>query len=173
MREVIIVYWFVLGILLGIAAGVVIASAKLQSQSKGAVVKTDAPPVLNVAAAKHKDGDEATDLDIPIEIKPNLYSLALDNVSIKHHLVYREGEVWLDYIALKSDITYSLNGRKEGARRLIFTSYDKKGEVIEVSGDYKSYVFTDAGCDTVEVSFDEKMSKPSKISVSIREGKKD
>ena len=59
------------------------------------------------------------DIDIPIEILPNLYSLSVSNVSIKHRQTYKNGSKEYDSIAFKCRVNYSLNGRKEGKRYII------------------------------------------------------
>ena len=105
------------------------------------------------------------DLDIPIEILPNLYSLSLSNIALKHHLCDD-----LNYLTLKCKVNFCLNGRKEGKRYILFTSYDDKGGVVEIKGDYKKVHFTEAGYEFVDICFDDYGNRPiSKISVSVRE----
>ena len=110
------------------------------------------------------------DLDIPIEVLPNLYSLSISNVSLKHHQTYKDGKKEFDYVTLKCRVNYQLNGRKEGKRHIIFTSYDKKDRIVEVRGEHKKYYFTEAGYEFVEIGFDDYSNNPiTKISISIKE----
>lgn len=112
----------------------------------------------------------AEDIDIPIEILPNLYSLSLSNLALKHHRTYKNGKIDFDYVTLKCRVNYQLNGRKEGKRKLIFTSYDEKDGVIQIRGDYDKYHFTEAGHEFVEICFDDYGTTPVKrISVSVKE----
>ena len=107
---------------------------------------------------------------IPLEILQNLYSLSVSNLSIKHHITYENGEKEFDYLTLKCKVNYTLNGRREGKRHLIFTSYDERGGVIDIRGESKKYHFTEAGYEFVEVCFDDFGNKPvSKISLSVKE----
>ena len=112
----------------------------------------------------------AEDIDIPIEILPNLYSISLSNIALKHHRTYKNGKIDFDYVTLKCRVNYQLNGRKEGKRKLIFTSYDEKDGVIQIRGDYDKYHFTEAGHEFVEICFDDYGTAPVKrISVSVKE----
>ena len=105
------------------------------------------------------------DLDIPIEILPNLYSLSLSNIALKHHV-----SSGFNYVTLKCKVNFRLNGRKEGKRKIIFTSYDKNDGVVQIKGDYDKYHFTEAGFEFVDVCFDDYGNRPIyKISVSVRE----
>ena len=114
--------------------------------------------------------DHVEDMDIPIEVLPNLYSLSLSNVSLKHHVSFTNGKKSFDYAVLKCKINYSLNGRKEGKRYVIFTSYDEKDGVVEIRGDNEKCHFTAAGHDFVEVCFNDYGNNPiSRISVSVKE----
>lgn len=110
------------------------------------------------------------DISIPIEVLPNLYAVRLSNVSLKHHLTYENGKKTFDYVTLKCKINYYLNGRKEGKRYIIFTSYDTQDRVIEIKGEHKKYTFTEAGSEFVEVCFSDYGNNPvSKIGISIKE----
>ena len=110
------------------------------------------------------------DIDIPIEILPNLYSLSISNVAIKHHQSYKDGKKEFDYVTLKCRVNYRLNGRKEGKRHIIFTSYDEKDRVVEIRGEYDKYHFTEAGYEFVETCFNDFGNNPiSKIGISIKE----
>ena len=109
--------------------------------------------------------DVVEDIDIPIEILPNLYSLSLSNVALKHHITKD-----FNYVTLKCKVNFRLNGRKEGKRKIIFTSYDKNDGVVEIKGDYEKYHFTEAGYEFVDVCFDGYDKTPiHKITVSVRE----
>ncbi|MBP3387574.1 MAG: hypothetical protein J6L23_03460 [Clostridia bacterium] len=111
-----------------------------------------------------------TDLDIPIEILPNLYSLSVSNVAIKHHQTWEKGNKTFDYATLKCRVNYRLNGRKEGKRYIIVTSYDEKDGVLDVYGDYDKYHFTEAGNEFIEICFNYYDKHPvSKIGISIKE----
>ena len=110
------------------------------------------------------------EIEIPIEILPNLYSLGLSHVSLKRHLTVKNNKIEYDYVTLKCQFSYRLNGRKEGRRYVIFTGYDEKGGVVAVEGDVKPYCFTDAGHDFAEICFSDFTRYPvSKITVSVRE----
>ena len=107
---------------------------------------------------------------IPLEILPNLYSLSVSNLSMKHHTTYENGEKEFDYLTLKCKVNYSLGGRREGKRHLIFTSYDEKGGVLDIRGEGKRYHFTEAGYEIIEVCFDDFGNNPaSRISLSVKE----
>jgi len=115
-----------------------------------------------------------TNVDIPVEILPNLYSLSISNISMKHHIQIESGKSSFDYVTFKFQFSYQLNGRREGKRRLIVTSYDSDGGVIEVKGEYDIFRFTEAGVDVMEVCFNKcDKSMPKKISVMVREGTKE
>lgn len=110
------------------------------------------------------------DIDIPIEILRNLYSLSISNVALKHHQTYSDGKKQFDYVTLRCRINYCLNGRKEGKRCIVFTSYDEKDRVVEICGTHKKYHFTETGFEIVETCFDDYGDKPiSKISISVNE----
>lgn len=114
--------------------------------------------------------DTKEDIDIPIEILPNLYSLSLSNVSIKLAKYYKDGVKTGETVYVKCRVNYSLNGRKEGKRYIIFTSYDDKDSVIEIRGDYDKYHFTAAGHEFVEIFFPDYDKYPiKKISISVKE----
>ena len=75
-----------------------------------------------------------------------------------------------EFIPGTHKINYYLNGRKEGKRYIIFTSYDTQDRVIEIKGEHKKYTFTEAGNEFVEVCFSDYGNNPvSKIGVSIKE----
>lgn len=113
------------------------------------------------------------DIDIPIEILPNLYSVSVSNVSMKRSITRENGKIKYDYVTLKCKVNYSLNGRKEGKRSFIFTGYDSKDGVVAVRGEYQQYLFTDAGHEFVDVCFPDYQKSPvEKISVSVRENVK-
>lgn len=117
-----------------------------------------------------KDGSFEEDIDIPIEVLNNLYSISLSNVSIKHHQTYDEGELQFDYLVLRCRVNFRLNGRKEGKRYVIFTSYDDKDGVIEIKGELNKLHFTEAGFEFVEICFDDYDKNPvKKIAVSVKE----
>lgn len=110
------------------------------------------------------------DIDIPIEILPNLYSISLSNIALKHHRTYKDGKVDFDYVTLKCRVNYKLNGRKEGKKKIIFTSYDAKDGIIQIRGEYDKYHFTEVGYEFVEICFDDYGTTPvKKISVSVKE----
>ena len=110
------------------------------------------------------------DLNIPVVILPNLYSLNISNLSLKHIRSRISERSVLDYVTLKCKVNYRLNGRKEGKRKIIFTSYNDKDEVVEIRGECDTYKFTEAGYEFVEASFDDYDKKPiSKISISVKE----
>ena len=114
--------------------------------------------------------DTKEDINIPIEILPNLYSLSLSNVSIKLAKYYKDGVKTSETVYVKCRVNYSLNGRKEGKRYIIFTSYDDKDGVIEIKGDYDKYHFTAAGYEFVEAFFPNYDKYPiKKISISVKE----
>ena len=106
------------------------------------------------------------DVDLFVEILPNLYSLSLSNVALKRHRTYKNGKKTYDYVTLKCKVNYRLNGRKEGKRYIIFTGYDEKGRVVTVRGKYDKYHFTEVGFEILEICFDDFISR---ISVSVRE----
>lgn len=106
-------------------------------------------------------------IDLPIEVLPNLYSVKLSNVSLKHHRMYKNGKIFLDYVTLKCKVNYSLNGRKEGKRLFIFTSYDDRDGVLEVRGNQEKYHFTEAGHEFVSICFNNPYL--TRISVSVKE----
>ena len=121
-----------------------------------------------------KDYVSETNIDIPVDILPNLYSLSISNISMKHHIQIESGKVSFDYVTFKFQFSYQLNGRREGKRRLIVTSYDSDGGVIEVKGEYDVFRFTEAGVDMMEVCFNQcDKSMPKKISIMVREGSKE
>jgi len=106
-------------------------------------------------------------IELPIDILPNLYSVSVSNVALKHHRTYKNGKIEFDYVTLKCKINYCLNGRKEGKRKFIFTSYDDRDGVLEIRGDYDKYHFTEAGYEFVEICFDKPQLK--RISISVKE----
>jgi hypothetical protein len=101
-------------------------------------------------------------MDIPVQILPNEYNLRLSNVSIKH-VISDVGESHFDYVTLKCRVNYSLNGKKEGKRRIIFVSYDAKDGVLEICGSHKEYKFNGLGFEFVEICFD----KPQLTGISV------
>ena len=110
------------------------------------------------------------DMDIPVEILPNLYSLRVSNVSIKRRQTYKNGSKEYDSIAFKCRVNYSLNGRKEGKRYIIVTTYDENGGVKDIRGEYDKHHFTEAGFEFIEWNFDDYDKYPiSKIGISIKE----
>ena len=120
-----------------------------------------------------ESGSIVDDVEMPIEILPNLYSLSLSNIALKHHQSFENWEKKFDYVTLKCRVNYCLNGRREGMRHIVFTSYDAKDGVVEICGNYKKYRFTELGYEFVEICFDNFHQKPfCKISVSIREVEK-
>lgn len=122
------------------------------------------------SAEHNKYTKNSENIDIPIEILPNLYSLSLSNLSLKHNVTYKNSQKEFDYISLKCKVNYRLNQRKEGKRYIIFTSYDENDQVVEIRGDYEKYYFTEAGYEFVEVCFNEFDKYPiAKISVSVKE----
>lgn len=122
-------------------------------------------PTPTYSTPEKKDEKLIEDLDIPIEILPNLYSLSLSNIALKHHITKD-----FNYVTLKCKVNFRLNGRKEGKRKIIFTSYDKSDAVVEIKGDYEKYHFTEAGYEFVDVCFDGYDKTPiHKITVSVRE----
>ena len=117
--------------------------------------------------------EECYELDIPIEILPNQYSLSIDNVNIVQKIGKHSWGSDFNYITLKFRINYSLNDKKEGKRRLIVTSYDKNDNIVDIQGDIYSYYFNNAGVEICEYCFNNTKTVPSKFSVSVREGTKD
>ena len=131
-------------------------------------------PAEDTPAAESVNGSRAVsleeDLDIPIEILPNLYSLDVSNVSMKLHRRYEDGKIWLHYATLKCRVNYCLNGRKEGKRYIIVTGYDEKDGVAAIYGDTVKYHFTEAGHEFVEICFNDFGENPIyKIGISVRE----
>lgn len=173
--------WLVLGLFVGVLIGYKIKSSNKPLENKTANQKKDT--VSNETLSVHeepyspigtlnkpRDGHTTYELNIPIEVLPNLYSVSLSNISIKHELVYDNGIKKFDYVTLKCRVNYRLNGRKEGKRRIIFTSYDQNDGVLDSWGEHKVFRFTDAGCEIVEVCFNDcDIKYPSKFSVSIQE----
>ena len=102
------------------------------------------------------------DMDILVQVLPNEYDLSLTNVSIKH-VISDVGELHYDYVTLKCRVNYSLNGKKQGKRKIIFVSYDTKDGVLEICGEYKEYKFTELGFEFVEVCFE----KPQLTGISV------
>lgn len=107
-------------------------------------------------------------LDIPVEVLPNLYSLNISNVALKLHGTYIANS-YKEYVSLKCKVNYRLNGRKEGKRSIVFTSYNDKDEVLEMHGQFDTYKFTEAGYEFVETSFNYDREPVSKISISVKE----
>lgn len=131
-----------------------------------------AEPVPPVEAERTipDSGAVVEDIEIPIEILLNLYSLSLSNIALKHHKTYINGLKKLDFVTLKCKINYSLNGQREGERKLLFVSYDAKDEVIVIVGGSEAYYLTKAGHEFVEVCFNDYVNNPvNKISVSVKE----
>lgn len=109
-------------------------------------------------------------ISIPIEVLPNLYSIRLSNIALEHHLSYKNGKKIFDYVTLKCKVNYYLNGRKEGKRHIIFTSYDSCDRIVDIKGEYDKYTFTEAGYEFVDVCFSDYGNKPiCKIRISVRE----
>ena len=106
------------------------------------------------------------DLDIPVQILPNEYSLSLENVSIKQ-IVKDSANLHLDFVSLKCRINYSLNGKKAGKRKIVFVSYDSKGNVLEIRGDHIEYQFNELGFDFTEICFEKPLL--TGISVYVKE----
>ena len=145
-----------------------LAKSLNENHSEEVTPEKNAKPEKNVEANKWEYPE--VDIDIPIEILPNLYSISISNLSIKHRRTYKNGIKQSDSILVKCRVNYSLNGRKEGKRYIIFTAYDKSDGVRDIKGDYKKYHFTAAGYEFVETFFDDYDKNPiSKISISIKE----
>lgn len=172
---------FVLGLVIGVLIGYMIKSSKAPScnsstnQHNNTVqsdkMNTPIQPYPQIGTQnRSRDGHSIDELNTPIEILPNLYSLSLSNVAIKHEVTYEKGVRKYDYVTLKCRVNYKLNGRNEGKRRIIFTSYDSNGGVQAIRGEYDVYRFTDAGCEIVEVCFNDcDKNFPARFSVSIQE----
>lgn len=142
----------------------------LLAMSLGVDTSAEDEPAATTTAPPPSSDRTVEDIDIPIEILPNLYSLSLSNVSLKHHVTSKNGKVEFNYVTLKCKVNYRLNGRKEGKRKIIFTSYDDKDGIIETRGNYDTYRFTEAGYEFVEVCFNDFGTYPfCKISVSVKE----
>ena len=109
-------------------------------------------------------------IDLPVDVLPNLYSLAVDQVTLRHHQQFSGGGKEFDYVTLKCKVTYRLNGRKEGKRIILFTGYNQRGEIEQIRGAHKKYHFTEAGFEFVEVCFDDFGNHPiNRITLSVKE----
>ena len=158
---------FLAGLICGAIISVIMI--KYKPNNKCDAVMLDPKP-SNEDISSYESEKEETLINIPIEIFPNLYSLECENISIKHHKTYKNGKINLNYITLKCVVRYALNGRKEGKRRFIFTSYDANGHIIESRGEYDAYRLTEAGCEILEACFNNcDKNFPHKISLLIRE----
>ena len=148
-----------------------LARATGQDADTGTTDKTNTRASNNsTATASTNIQNSMEDIDIPIEILPNLYSLSISNLSIKLGKYYWNDGRKSETVYVKCRVNYALNGRKEGKRYIIFTSYDDKDGVIEIRGDYDKYHFTAAGYEFVEVFFPDYDKFPiNKISISIKE----
>ena len=119
---------------------------------------------------KTNSGKSVSIIDIPIEIMPNLYSLELNHVTIKHHITYNDGKKDFDYVTLKCEARYQLNGHRAGKRSFIFTSFDSNGNIIDVCGEHKTYRLNESGYEVLEVCFDDcDRNMPHSINVSVRD----
>ena len=147
--------------ILGVFVGGVVAALIINNKSKNQ--PTPSVPVV----------PEETTIRIPIEILPNLYSLELHDAVTTHHISVTSSQTF-NYVTLDFRFTYNLNGRKEGKRRLIITSYNTAGQILEIKGEFKPFVFTEAGTDVMQVCFNNcDKNMPAKITVLVREGAKD
>ena len=146
----------------------VLALSMSEEYSEEVTTKAKAEP--STTAATNQWEHFETDLDIPIEILPNLYSLSTSNVSIKRRQTYENGIKKYDTLAFKCRVNYSLNGRKEGKRYIIITTYDEHGGVKDIRGEYDKHHFTAAGFEFIEWNFDNYDKYTiSKIGISIKE----
>lgn len=128
----------------------------------------DAPAIKTPRA--YLNGTRIEEIEIPIEILPNLYSVNLSNISLKYHVTRAKGKVESDYVTLKCKVNYALNGRPEGKRGFTFVSYGENDEMLDKRGDDELYQFTDAGHEFISVTFDGYAINPiKKISISVRE----
>ena len=136
------------------------------SEEVTAEAKAKASPAVETNQCERSE----VDIDIPVEILPNLYSLNVSNVSIKHRQTYKNGIKAYDSIGFKCRVNYSLNGRKEGKRYIIVTTYDESDGVRDIRGEYDKYHFTEAGFEFIEWNFDNYDKCPiSKIGISVKE----
>ena len=119
---------------------------------------------------KTNSGKSVSLIDIPVEIMPNLYSLELNHVTIKHHITYNNGKKDFDYVTLKCEAKYQLNGHRAGKRSFIFTSFDALGNIIDIYGSHKTYRLNESGYEVLEVCFDNcDRNMPHSINVSVRD----
>ena len=140
------------------------------AEAKGNAEKSDVNTQGETLAKANEWSSVTKDMDLPVEILPNLYSLSVSNTSIKHRSVYKNGKLNSESVRLKCRVNYRLNGRKEGKRYLIFTSYDDRDRIIDIQGEHIKYHFTDAGFEFVDVYFADYDKAPiRKIGISVRE----
>lgn len=160
---------FILGVFVG---GAIVALLLNSSKSKNQSV-ADEPTKSERPAPSALTEPKETTIHIPVEIMPNLYSLELHDVAMKHH-IGRVGKYDSNYVTMGFRFSYHLNGRKEGKRRLIITSYNANGELLEIKGDFTPFIFTEAGIDVMQICFNNCEKKmPARITVLVREGAKD
>ena len=164
---------FIIGIFVG-AFFCYLFSKSISKENQQLVEQTMESTSENRTPSVRKDYISETNVDIPVDILPNLYSLSISNISMKHYIRIENGKTSFDYVTFKFRFSYQLNGRREGKRRLIVTSYDSNGGIIEVNGEYDVFRFTEAGVDVMEVCFNKcDKSMPKKISIMVREGSKE
>ena len=162
---------FVLGTIAGALFMAILLRSRAPKKSASTEKESKTQPPVH-SSAKHILPSEEPIL-LPIEILPNMYELALHNITMKHHITPLGKDV-LNYVTVGFRFSYHLNGRKEGKRRLIVSSYNAAGELLEIKGDITPFVFTDAGADVMKVCFNNcDKNMPARVTVSVREGAKD
>ena len=145
-------------------------NAAKQESPKTNTDETPPPPKPSSPAENGGVTHREEPIDLPVDVLPNLYSLAVDQITLRHHQQFSGGRKEFDYVTLKCKVTYRLNGRKEGKRILLFTSYNERGEIEQIRGKHQKYHFTEAGSEFVEVCFDDFGNHPiSRISISVKE----
>ena len=145
-------------------------NAAKQESPKMNTAETTPPPKPSSPAENGGVTHREEPIDLPVDVLPNLYSLAVDQVTLRHHQQFSGGRKEFDYVTLKCKVTYRLNGRKEGKRILLFTSYNERGEIEQIRGTHKKYHFTEAGFEFVEVCFDDFGNHPiRRITISVKE----
>ena len=145
-------------------------NAAKQESPKMNTAETTPPPKPSSPAENGGVTHREEPIDLPVDVLPNLYSLAVDQITLRHHQQFSGGRKEFDYVTLKCKVTYRLNGRKEGKRILLFTSYNERGEIEQIRGTHKKYHFTEAGFEFVEVCFDDFGNHPiRRITISVKE----
>ena len=160
---------FLLGAVCGVILAVFLTNAKQENNKNDKdAIKTEIQKAQS-ATGVNINGDKIVPLNIPVSALSNLYSLSVENYTVKHaKKTYGNGKTF-EYISIDCELHYKLNGRKEGKRYFVFSYYDQQGNVISHS-QTNACCLTEAGVEIVHqehhVAWD---NIPKRIGISIEE----